>query len=303
MEGTLRERLEALAALEAPAVSRFDSGAAPRGGWAVLPSAFNPPTRAHLRLLDLAEDVDGVEGGAALLTTRNVAKGIEGAALEDRIGMLLATRASRPGLAVLAANQARIVDQAAALRATWPEATFDFVLGHDTLVRLFDQRYYDGSMETELDPFFERHRVIAANRGEVTIEEMGDWVAERAGATQTASWPLPSTRSTEGWPRATRERSSRREGKRRPAGRSRGLHPRAGALRGYVGRRGLGFGEAHGTGEEHDDRGRERDTGGNEERRLVGARGLLDQATRRGPAPLLIWLVKEIMPKTAPKET
>ena len=181
MEGTLRERLEALAAMEAPAVSRFDSGEAPRGGWAVLPSAFNPPTRAHLRLLDLAEAVAGVEGGAALLTTRNVAKGIEGAALEDRIGMLLATRASRPGLAVLAANQARIVDQAAALRATWPEATFDFVLGHDTLVRLFDQRYYGGSMETELDPFFERHRVIAANRGEVTIEEMGDWVAERAG--------------------------------------------------------------------------------------------------------------------------
>ena len=182
MEGTLRERLEALAAKEAPAVSRFDSGEALRGGWAVLPSAFNPPTRAHLRLLDLAEDVEGVEGSAALLTTRNVAKGIEGASLEDRIGMLLAARASRPGLAVLAANQARIVDQAASLRRTWPEAAFDFALGYDTLLRLFDQQYYEGSMETELDPFFERHRVIAANRGEVTVAAMGDWMAERAAS-------------------------------------------------------------------------------------------------------------------------
>ena len=180
MERTLGERLEALARRESPAVARFDSGEGLRGGWAVLPSAFNPPTRAHLRLLDLAEAVAGVEGGAALLTTRNVAKGIEGAALADRIGMLLAARESRPALAVLAANQARIVDQAAALRATWPEAAFDFVLGYDTLVRLFDEQYYAGAMEVELDPFFERHRVIAANRGDVTPADVSGYVAKRA---------------------------------------------------------------------------------------------------------------------------
>ena len=180
MERTLGERLEALARMESPAVARFDSEGPLRGGWAVLPSAFNPPTRAHLRLLDLAEAVAGVEGGAALLTTRNVAKGIEGAALADRIGMLLAVRESRPALAVLAANQARIVDQAAALRATWPEAAFDFVLGYDTLVRLFDEQYYEGAMEVELDPFFERHRVIAANRGDVTAADVSGYVAKRA---------------------------------------------------------------------------------------------------------------------------
>ncbi len=180
MEGTLAERLAALAAEEAPAAARFDPEAELRGGWAVLPSAFNPPTRAHLRLLDLAQGVEGVSGGAALLTTRNVAKGVEGASLADRIGMLLAARESRPGLAVLAANQARIVDQAAALRGAWPDASFDFVLGYDTLVRLFDEQYYAGPMEVELDPFFERHRVLAANRGEVTVAEVGAWVAERA---------------------------------------------------------------------------------------------------------------------------
>ncbi len=180
MATTHGERLEALARLEAPAAARFDADRALRGGWAVLPSAFNPPTRAHLRLLALAQEAAGVEGGAALLTTRNVAKGVEGAPLADRIAMLLAARASRPGLAVLAANQARIVDQAAALRAAWPEAAFDFVLGHDTLVRLFDGRYYEGPMDADLDPFFARHRVIAANRGDVTVAEMEAYVAERA---------------------------------------------------------------------------------------------------------------------------
>lgn len=180
MAGTIGERLADLARSEAPAVTRFDAGEGLRGGWAVLPSAFNPPTRAHLRLLDLAQGVAGVDGGAALLTTRNVAKGVEGAALEDRIGMLLAARESRPGLAVLAANQARIVDQAAALRRTWPEASFDFVLGFDTLIRLFDQQYYEGAMEAELDPFFARHRVIAANRGNVAASGVDAYVAEQA---------------------------------------------------------------------------------------------------------------------------
>ena len=180
MAGTLGERLADLARSEAPAVTRFDADEGLRGGWAVLPSAFNPPTRAHLRLLDLAQGVAGVEGSAALLTTRNVAKGVEAASLEDRIGMLLAARASRPGLAVLAANQARIVDQAAGLRDAWPEAAFDFVLGYDTLVRLFDQQYYTGAMEAVLDPFFEGHRVIAANRGEVPASGVDAYVAEQA---------------------------------------------------------------------------------------------------------------------------
>ncbi len=164
-------------------MTRFDSEEGLTGGWAVLPSAFNPPTRAHLRLLELAGTVEGVRGQAALLTTRNVAKGIEGASLADRIGMLLAAGESRTGLAVLAANQARIVDQAAALRATWPEASFDFVLGHDTLVRLFEERFYAdaGSMEAELDGFFALHRVIASNRGGMGVEEVRAWVAGTAG--------------------------------------------------------------------------------------------------------------------------
>ena len=179
-ERAIRERLEALTRRAAPAVARFDAGAALRGRWAVLPSAWNPPTRAHLRLLDLAAAVEGVGRGAALLTTRNVAKGVEGAALADRIGMLLAVRAARPAMAVLAANQARIVDQAATLRAVCPQAAFDFALGYDTLVRLFDERYYAGAMEDDLDRFFARHRAIVANRGAVTPVGVAAWVAERA---------------------------------------------------------------------------------------------------------------------------
>lgn len=182
-EAAPAERLAALARADAPAVARFDAPDTPRGPWVALPSAFNPPTRAHLRLLDLAVAAAGADGGAALLTTRNVDKGVEGAPLAERVGMLLAARARRPALAVLAANRARIADQAAALETAFPDASFDVALGHDTLARLFEPRYYDGGadgMARALERLFARHRVIAANRGDAGADEVAAWVAERA---------------------------------------------------------------------------------------------------------------------------
>lgn len=134
---------------------------------AVLPSAYNPPTRAHLALLDLTPD-EAIP--LALLTTRNVSKGVFGASLPHRVGMLLAAH-DRRGFAVGASNAARISDQGAALRAVYPATRFDFIAGYDTLIRLFDPRYYQ-DMPRELDDFFSRHHVITANRGEADTDDI-----------------------------------------------------------------------------------------------------------------------------------
>ncbi len=174
------ERLRAIDLEFAPAVTRFDAANAFAGRVAVLPSAFNPPTIAHLHMLERALEMDGVTLAAAMLSTRNVAKGVVGASLADRVGMLLAAREEAGWLAVLAVNAARLVDQAAALTTAFPHADFDFVVGFDTLVRLFDRMYYD-EMERELEPFFARHRVIAANRGEAGIERVREFVEAEAG--------------------------------------------------------------------------------------------------------------------------
>ena len=145
---------------------------------AVLPSAFNPPTRAHFHLLTASAQRLNASP-AALLTTRNVAKGLTGASHEQRIEMLLVARKAVPTLAVLAANQARIVDQAAVLRESYPAASFDFVLGHDTLVRLFEPSYY-GDMAAELASFFEHHRVVVTNRAAHSIVEVEAFLSATA---------------------------------------------------------------------------------------------------------------------------
>ncbi len=171
----------ALARLE-----RFPVGAALRVDWpaplighhVVLPAAFNPPTYAHLRLLQRAAEVAGGAGTVALLTSRNVDKDVEGATIPHRVGMLLALAARHAGLAVVVANVARIVDQAAVLRRAYPLASFDFVLGYDTLVRLFERRYYpEGGMEEALDSFFLQHRVLATNRGLPGDEQVREFLA------------------------------------------------------------------------------------------------------------------------------
>jgi nicotinic acid mononucleotide adenylyltransferase len=120
-------------------------------------------------LLDLAGEIEDVRSTAALLSTNNVDKGVYGATLADRVGMLMALRESRPSLAVLASNAARIPDQAAALRSATPHTGFDFIVGYDTLVRVFEPRYYE-DMDRDLAGFFAHHRLIAANRGDATFE-------------------------------------------------------------------------------------------------------------------------------------
>jgi nicotinamide-nucleotide adenylyltransferase len=171
------EAIEArLAGLESRAgfgIEQFDDGGAIAGRLAVLPSAFNPPTRAHVELMRLGARVTG-GAAAAVLTTSNVDKGLHGASLGDRVGMLLAGR-SEWEYAVLASNAARIVDQAKALLRWNPGLELTFLMGHDTLVRLFEPRYYE-DMGEDLGRFFARCRVVATNRGQVPLEEVREFV-------------------------------------------------------------------------------------------------------------------------------
>ena len=177
----LGARLHELDARPLPSAERFDAGQALVGEVVVLPSAFNPPTVAHQHLLERAAVLAGATQPAALLTTRNVDKGLHGASLEERVEMLLALHSNWPGLAVLASNKARIIDQAEALRAAFGERlSLRFVVGFDTLERLFAPRYYT-DMEGELAPFFERSRVLAANRADVTAGAVEKWIRENAG--------------------------------------------------------------------------------------------------------------------------
>lgn len=176
-DGEVHARLADVQAARGKAVARFDAGSPFGRPVALLPSAFNPVTNAHIELLRLAARHGDP---AALLSTRNVDKGVYGASLEHRVGMLLAA-ARVHHFAVLATNAARFVDQARALREAFPSLRFDFVAGYDTLVRLFEPRYYD-DLGGDLAEFFSHHRLIAVNRGDVSAEAVAAYLSTGAPA-------------------------------------------------------------------------------------------------------------------------
>ncbi|MFN0095977.1 MAG: hypothetical protein ACKVVT_14530 [Dehalococcoidia bacterium] len=180
MMDSIREALHELHGRPHHGLRRFDAGGPLPPHIVVLPSAFNPPTWAHFRLLALARATLGSHGTAALLTTKNVDKGLDGAPLEHRVGMLLAAVEVSPH-AILTTNAARFVDQAAALTRAFPEVQFDFVAGYDTLIRIFDQKYY-ADMGAELEPFFARHRLLATNRGAAELDHAKAVLAGTAAA-------------------------------------------------------------------------------------------------------------------------
>lgn len=105
---------------------------------AVLPSAFNPPTLAHLGLVEAARGA--AEEVMLLVDLVNADKGrADPEELALRLEML---RRCVDGASVGISSHGLFVDKLRALRALRPGARVTFVVGGDTLRRVLDPRYY-----------------------------------------------------------------------------------------------------------------------------------------------------------------
>lgn len=137
----------------------------PGGRLGAFSASFNPLTRAHAQLIELARGRFGLDEVVLILAKVNVDKGIFGLPLDARLWLLARYAEGRPYLSVGAASHGRFVDKVRCLRAAYPPATeIAFIVGYDTLVRIFDPRYYrDPAAEIRL--LFADARFIAANRG------------------------------------------------------------------------------------------------------------------------------------------
>lgn len=147
----------------------------------VLDAAFNPPTRAHQALALTGAEAAGADGIFLQLAGANVDKGITGADLGERLVMLDAIASKDPRFGVVACSHARFVDKADALRALCPETAFVFAIGYDTLVRLFDPKYYD-DMTGALNALFAAAEFAVANRGDDDEAVLDDYLATSPAA-------------------------------------------------------------------------------------------------------------------------
>ncbi|KAG0331975.1 hypothetical protein BG000_010436 [Podila horticola] len=150
---------------------------------AVLDSSFNPPTRAHYHLLKAASRV-GCDAVLLLLATNNVDKGQTGAGAVERLEMMEAMAldsiqsekedSALRHMAVGLTIHARFMDKAQPILDTYPPNTvqLSWIMGHDTMTRLFDPKYYK-DVHADMAPFFEQCDVICSSRpGYGSREEM-----------------------------------------------------------------------------------------------------------------------------------
>lgn len=142
------------------------------GRLGVLDASFNPMTLAHDGMIGKARRTCGLNEVLLLLSRTNVDKRVFGADLGQRLAMLLAYTEARSGISVAGCSHARFVDKAQALHTLYARGTrFYFILGYDTLQRLFNPKYY-ADMQADLSRLFETSRIVATNRGSHDLDEM-----------------------------------------------------------------------------------------------------------------------------------
>jgi len=168
----------------------------------VLDSSFNPPTRAHLRMARDAVQAYGADGSRILLllSTSNADKAARPAPMEQRLAMMFAWAGGLlSGLdvadeALRGADTPAVVnvdigltihpffhDKSAAIAssafyespAPLPAPVQVILVGYDTLVRIFNPKYYQEDpgpaqtpMQAALSPFFGRARLRVTGRAD-----------------------------------------------------------------------------------------------------------------------------------------
>ena len=152
----------------------------PSNGLAVLDSSFNPPTRAHLHMLDAATKTFGMGRSLLLLAKQNADKPVVGASLVQRLEMMeaIAATAEPPGSMLCGVTAHPLfVDKATALQQLFGDreggVRIVVLVGFDTWVRIVDPKYYaPGGLDAALRDIFRAVEVLVASRDPASVSNL-----------------------------------------------------------------------------------------------------------------------------------
>ncbi len=130
----------------------------------IFPSSFNPITKGHMAILQRAAGIKGFQEVLVVLDTEAMDKEIFGATLVDRLLMLQFLFEDEPCFSVGVSNRGLFLTKVEVLMEMYPKGTITFMVGHDTLGRVFDPKYYE-DREGALDRLFTSCTFMVANRG------------------------------------------------------------------------------------------------------------------------------------------
>ncbi|RKU24938.1 hypothetical protein C6499_15970 [Candidatus Poribacteria bacterium] len=144
----------------------------------VFSGSFNPLTLAHTRMIEDTAAKYQLDELLLLLAKANVDKSVFGLPLAARLLTVKKYAENRQRFSVGVSSHGRYIDKVTALKTIFPSETeFYFIVGYDTLVRIFDTKYYT-DFHTELKELFIAARFIVANRAEADIKTIETFMAQ-----------------------------------------------------------------------------------------------------------------------------
>lgn len=145
----------------------------------IFSGSFNPLTLAHARMIEDTFTEYQLDEMLLLLAKANVDKEVFGLPLAARLLTVKKYAENRSNYSVGVSSHGRYIDKVAALKAFLPpETEYYFIVGYDTLVRIFDPKYYR-NFHAEMRELFVSARFIVANRAEADIKTIEAFMAHQ----------------------------------------------------------------------------------------------------------------------------
>ena len=142
----------------------------------IFSGSFNPLTLAHTKMIEDTFAEYQLDELLLLLAKANVDKTVFGLPLAARLLTVKRYTQNREKFSVGVSSHGRYIDKITALKVIVPpETEFYFIVGYDTLVRIFDPKYYT-DFHAELGKLFVDARFIVANRAEADIETIASFM-------------------------------------------------------------------------------------------------------------------------------
>ena len=166
-----------------PQVRLVPGSPPPQGNIIVFPGSFNPPTTAHIAMLQQAHEFGREHGGmgvyAAMSKRTTDKEAVERPLLVDRIGLLeTVLQAHVPHTGIVLFNRGLYVEQAEAIRAQFSDVKqLYLLLGFDKIVQIFDPHYYQ-DRDKALRELFALAEILVAPRAGAGPAELNTLLAQ-----------------------------------------------------------------------------------------------------------------------------
>ena len=144
----------------------------------IFSGSFNPLTLAHAKMVEDTLTTYKLDEMLLLLAKANVDKDVFGLSLAARLLTVKRYAENRSRFSVGVSSHGRYIDKVNALKAIFsPDTEYHFIVGYDTLVRIFDPKYYT-DFHAELQELFVAARFIVANRAEADTKTIETFMAK-----------------------------------------------------------------------------------------------------------------------------